>query len=218
MVIELLTEKRPGQRALADYLRPRADRNGERPEERVVFGGVSWEDYLAFDDALGHDCPGPRLYYLDEELEIMTTSLQHEKLKKWIGDFVADFAFEREIIAFPSGEATIRIMGEAGAEPDESWCFQKDEEFPHLVVEIALTSGGISKLDLYRRFGTPEVWMWRKEKLEVWILNADRSAYDLAKASVMLPGFDFALLARCLAMMPQWNAARRAFRDGLRVP
>ena len=216
MVIELLAEKRPGQRPLAEYLHPRAKQPGEAPEERVVFCGVSWEDYLAVDEALGHDCPGPRLYYLDEELEIMTTSLKHEKLKKWIGDFIADFLFERDITAFPTGETTMRIMGEAGAEPDESWCIGEEAEFPHLVVEVALTSGGISKLELYRRFGIGEVWMWRKEKMEAWVLRADRSAYDLVQASGVLPGFDFSLLARCLAMMPRWNAARRAFRDGLR--
>ena len=168
-------------------------------------------------NALGHDCPGPRLYYWDEQLEIMTTSAKHETLKSWIGDFVGDFLFERDIIAFPTGEATIRIMGEAGAEPDESWSIHEQSELPHLVLEVALTSGGISKLDLYRRFGTPEVWMWRKEKLEVWVLRPDRSGYDLVKESAVLPGFDFALLTRCLAMMPQWNAARRAFRDGLRA-
>ena len=216
MVIELLSEKRPGKQAIATYLRPRADMNGEEPEERVVFCGVSWDDYLAVDEALGHDCPGPRLYYLDEELEIMTTSLKHEKLKKWIGDFIADFLFERDITAFPTGEATMRIMGEAGAEPDESWCIGEEAEFPHLVVEVALTSGGISKLELYRRFGIGEVWIWGKEKLEVWTLRRDATGYDSSEKSAVLPYFDFALLARCLAMTPRWNAARRAFREGLR--
>src|SRR5207249_4126111 len=103
-------------------------------------------------------------------------------------------------------------------EPDESWCIREEAEFPHLVVEVALTSGGISKLELYRRFGIGEVWVWRKEKIEVWSLREDRSAYELVKESGVLPGFDFALLARCLAMMPRWNEARRAFREGLRGP
>lgn len=216
MVIEMLTEKRPDQRPLADYLRPHADRDGAEPEQRVVFGGVSWDDYIAFDNALGHDCPGPRLYYLDEQLEIMTTSAKHEMLKTWIGDFVADFLLEHDIIAFPTGEATMRIMGEAGAEPDESWSFHEETELPHLVLEVALTSGGIPKLDLYRCFQIPEVWMYRKGKLEVWTLRRDAAGYDLAEKSSLLPDFDFPLLARCLAMIPNWNAARRAFRDGLR--
>ena len=216
MVIEMLAEKRADQRPLADYLRPHVDRDGAAPEQRVVFGGVSWDDYIAFDNALGHDCPGPRLYFLDEQLEIMTTSAKHGTLKTWIGDFVADFVFERDIAAFPTGEATMRILGEAGAEPDESWSFHEQTELPHLVLEVALTSGGIPKLDLYRCFEIPEVWMYRKEKLEVWILRRDATGCDLAEKSSLLPDFDFPLLARCLAMIPKWNAARRAFREGLR--
>lgn len=217
MVIELLAEKRAGQRTLADFLHPRADRNGSPPEERVVFCGVSWADYLAFDGELVQDRQHPRLYYYDEQLEIMSTSERHDELKTWIGDFVADFVFERDIDAFPRGQATMRLSKTAVAEPDESWCLHKRSKFPDLVLEVALTSGGLPKLEIYRRFGVREVWFWRKEKIEAWSLRADRSAYDLVKASVMLPGFDFALLTRCLAMMPQWNAARRAFRDGLRV-
>ena len=73
----------------------------------------------------------------------------------------------------------MRIMGEAGAEPDESWCIGEEAEFPHLVVEVALTSGGISKLELYRRFGIGEVWIWRKEKIEAWVLREDRAGYDV---------------------------------------
>ena len=216
MVIELLTEKRAGQRTLADLLHPRAGRNGAKPEERVVFGGVSWEDYLAVDEALEQDRQHPRLYYYDEQLEIMSTSDRHDELKKWIGDFIGDFLFEREIHAFPRGQATMRLSKTAVAEPDESWCLHKRSKFPDLILEVALTSGGLPKLEIYRRFGVREVWFWRKEKIEAWSLRADGSGYDLVKASVMLPGFDFALLARCLAMMPRWNEARRAFRNALR--
>ena len=178
---------------------------------------MSWEDYIAFDRKLGDDRPSPRLYYVDGELEIVTPSAKHKTLKTWIGDFIGDFLFERDIDAFPRGQATMRLLKTAVAEPDESWCLRKERRFPDLVLEVALTSGGLPKLEIYRRFGVGEVWFWRNEKIEAWVLRADRSAYDLVKESVVLPGFDFALLARCLAMMPRWNEARRAFRDALRA-
>lgn len=220
MVIELLTRKRPGQRPLAEYLQPRAADPGQVPEERVVFGGISWEDYLALDRALGDDRPSPRLYYLDGELEVMTTSAKHEALKKGISDLLAEFFFEKNIPYFPRGQATIRMLGSAGAEPDESWCLyeDKDEEtgFPDLVIEIALTSGGIAKLEIYRRFRVAEVWFWRRGGIEAWHLRTDGSGYDRVGKSGVLEGFDFELLARCLAMAPRWLEARKAFREGLR--
>ena len=104
-------------------------------------------------------------------------------------------------------------------EPDESWCLyeNKDEEtgFPDLAIEIALTSGGIAKLEIYRRFGVAEVWFWVRNRVEAWSLRPDGSGYDRVEKSAVLPDFDFGLLERCLAMAPPWIEARRAFREGL---
>ncbi len=89
-------------------------------------------------------------------------------------------------------------------------------EFPDLVVEIALTSGGLNKLEIYRRFAVPEVWLWRKGALEVWTLRRGGAAYDgPAKKSRLLPGLDLEQLRRCLGLA-SWREARRAFRDSLR--
>lgn len=54
--------------------------NGTGGEERWMMSGVSWDDYQALDSALGEDRSEPRLYFLDGELEILTTSLLHERL------------------------------------------------------------------------------------------------------------------------------------------
>ncbi|HEY0455736.1 MAG TPA: hypothetical protein VGE41_05140, partial [Verrucomicrobiae bacterium] len=70
--------------ACVEHLRPAPLANGAEPEERVVISGISWDDYLAFDKSLGDDRPDPRLFYLEGELEIMTTSNEHERIKKWI--------------------------------------------------------------------------------------------------------------------------------------
>jgi Uma2 family endonuclease len=216
MVIELLAEQKPGQKPLADYLHPSADVTCEEPEERVVFSGISWDAYLALDRELGDDRPGARLYYLDGELEIISTSKKHEILKAWIGGFVEDFCFEKAIAIFPTGQATMRIVEQVGAEPDHSWSFSDEKEFRDLVLEIALTSGGIPKLGVYQRFAIPQIWFWRRGKVEAWKRRADHSGYDAASESAVLPGFDFTLCARCMAMMPKWNEARRASREALR--
>ncbi|MEG4506483.1 Uma2 family endonuclease [Microcoleus sp. F6_B4] len=31
---------------------------------------------------------------------------------------------------------------------------------PDLAIEVVFTSGGIDKLQLYKRLGIPEVWFW----------------------------------------------------------
>src|SRR5262249_9709447 len=150
-----------------ELLRPEPLANGSQPEVRVVFSGVSWDRYLGLDKKLGDERPGPRLYYLEGQLEIMTTSNEHERVKTWIGDFLADYFLEIEVEIMPRGQASMRLR-EAGAEPDESWCIGKDKEFPDLVLEIALSSGGVNKLEIYRRFGISEVWIWKRGKLEIY--------------------------------------------------
>lgn len=214
MVAELLTGH-PPSREFAELLRPETLPDGTDPEERLILCGLSWQRYLDLDRALGDDRPGPRFYYLESDLEIMTTSNEHERIKKWIGGFVEDYFlhFDTEII--PRGQATMRLMlQEAGAEPDESWCVGEDKEFPNLVLEIALTSGGLRKLEIYRRFGVREVWFWRRNALEIFALRPDGSGYEPAAKSHLLPQLDVALLERCVKLA-SWTEARRAFRARL---
>ncbi len=204
-------------RAYVQFLRPESTKEGLEPESRVVHCGMSWEDYLAFDQALGDDRPNPRLYYLDGDLEIMTLSAEHERIKKWLGGLLDLYFDEIGIEIDPRGQATMRKeLEKVGAEPDESWCLHEEKTYPDIVLEIALTSGGIRKLDLYQRFPVPEVWIWRRGKLEIFTLREDGSGYDPAAAgrSRLLPGLDIGLLERCAAIH-SWREARLAFRAGL---
>jgi Uma2 family endonuclease len=216
MILDILTRpaiRKPIFKALENA--SQGEENGTSGEDRLVLSGLSWERYLEVDEALGHDRPDPRMYYLNGELEIMTTSVLHQKLKKWLGDLIGDYLFETGLEAFPRGQATMRILKEAGAEPDESWCLSEDKEFPDIVLEIALTSGGIAKLDVYRPFAVREVWLWRKGAMEIWSLRRNGPSYDgPAKKSRLLPGLDFRWLTRCLGL-PSWREARRVFRDSL---
>src|SRR4051812_33819931 len=114
-----------------ELLRPEPLADGSQPERRVIFGGISWARYLAFDDKLGHDRSAPRLYYLNGELEIMTTSNEHERVKTWLGDFLADYFLQARTDIVTRGQAAVRAaLKEAGAEPDESWCIGGEKEFP----------------------------------------------------------------------------------------
>lgn len=189
--------------------------NGTQPENRVVVGGVSWTRYLEWDKALGDDRPGPRFYYLDEELEIMTTSGEHERIKNLIIGFVEDYFFEAQVEFWPRGQATMRLKSDAGAEPDASWCVGEEGTYPDIVLEIALSSGGINKLKVYQRFKIPEVWIWRKDALHVFALQADGSGYASLRKSALFATLDLDAIARCLTI-ESYRDARRAFRETLR--
>ena len=202
-------------REFTALLRPEPLPDGTDPEERFILCGVSWHRYLDLDKALGDDRPGPRLYYLEGELEIMTTSNEHERIKKWIGGLLEIYFDETGHEVMPRGQATMRLaLKQAGAEPDESWCLGGEKEFPDLVLEIALTSGGVDKLEIYRRFRVPEAWLWRRGRLEIYGLRADASGYDRGAQSQLLPKLDVALLERCVGIA-SWREARRAFRERL---
>src|SRR5207244_9750559 len=113
-----------------EVLQPEPLAGGAVPEQRVVFCGISWRSYLAFDKQLGDDRPGPRLYYLDGELEIMSTSEEHERIKTWLGDILAIYFEEIGIEVMRRGQATMQAeMKAAGAEPDECWCLGGEEKF-----------------------------------------------------------------------------------------
>ncbi len=110
MIVELFTEPK-ARRLFARAFRPASPPGGSgsstKPpgEERVVFCGVNWEQYGRLDKELGRDRPAPRLYWFDGQLEIMTTSLQHVRLKEWLGSLIEVYLFERGIEAFPHGQA-----------------------------------------------------------------------------------------------------------------
>src|SRR5262245_9803668 len=119
---------------LARAYRRRPEVIGDPPgEERLVLGSISWEEYLAIDEERGADWAVPRLYYLERELEIATLSPKHECTKMWLRHLLVEFLSHYDVEAEPRGQATLWRMGEASAEPDDSWCFSEDKDVPDLV-------------------------------------------------------------------------------------
>jgi Uma2 family endonuclease len=199
--------------ALDELLRPAQLADGTVPEQRIIVCGVSWSGYLEYDEKLGEDRAGPRLYFLDGDVEIMSTSDEHERIKTWIGDFLADFFLEAGLEVITRGQATMRdALKKAGAEPGESWCIGEAKKYPDLVFEVALTTG-INKLEIYRRMNVPEVWFWARKKVEIHALNRS-GQYERVEKSRLLPKLDIRLIERCVGM-DSWREARKAFRASL---
>ena len=184
-------------------------------DHRVVMHGVPWSHYEA-QLALRGDAGGPRIAYLDGELEFMSPSKDHERRKSYIGCLVEAYALERGIDLSPYGSWTLKSAPkQSGAEPDECYIVGPDQgrERPDLAIEVIWTSGGLDKLEIYRRLGVGEVWFWKDEGIEVHLLRGDH--YQRAERSAVFPDLDVALLVSFLDR-PTAMQAVRAFRDALR--
>ncbi|HVS66366.1 MAG TPA: Uma2 family endonuclease [Thermoanaerobaculia bacterium] len=184
-------------------------------DQRLVRYGVPWEHFEA-ELALRGDRPVPRMAYLDGALELMTPSQRHENLKSMIGRLIEVYALENGIELSPYGSWTLRnAPQEAGVEPDECYIVGLDQtkEIPDLAIEVVWTSGGIDKLEIYRRLGVGEVWFWRAGRIAVHVLLDE--TYLKAPSSELFPGLDLELLCSFLDH-PTATKAMREFREAIR--
>jgi Uma2 family endonuclease len=180
----------------------------------VVLHGATWADYQRLLELRG-DASVPRIAYLEGALEIMTPSRTHESLKSRIGCLVEVFCLENDIEFSPYGSWTLESKEEArGIEPDECYVFgsDPDPERPDLAIEVVWTSGGVDKLDIYRKLNVREVWFWQRGRLTVYELRG--ATYETIPASNVLKGIDLAELARYLDR-PTASQSIREYRTAL---
>ncbi len=183
-------------------------------DQRVILTAVTWEQYEALLGLFGDDQAGVRVAYLEGDLEIMSPSRKHERIKTTVARLVELYALERDIPLTGLGSTTFREAAkERGVEPDECYCVGREKELPDIAFEVILTSGGINKLAIYEGLGIPEVWFWRAGAFHVYGLGSD--GYRRRDRSDLLPDLDFGRLAS-LAELPDQARAVRAFRDFLR--
>jgi Uma2 family endonuclease len=162
-------------------------------DQCIVLEGVSWDGYVQIDEMLG-ESRSIRLKFADDRLEIKSASRSHEHIKSNIGRMIELYCRREKIFFQTEGSATLRRLGKRGGEPDESYNFTKGKEEAELVIEAALTSGGIDKLDFYRGLQMPEVWIWEHDNLTVY--RFEEGDYKQINRSSLLPGLDLSLVAR----------------------
>ena len=166
-------------------------------DQIIVFHNVTWEDYERVLEMRG-DKSAPRITYLEGELEIMSPSKDHEQIKSFIGHLVEIWCVERGMEITPFGSWTLKEKEtERGAEADECYVFGTEpRERPDLAIEVEWTRGGIDKLDVYRKLGVGEVWIWRRGVIQVWVLAGGQ--FERSQRSHVLPDLDLALVASML--------------------
>jgi Uma2 family endonuclease len=182
-------------------------------DQRVVMYGVPWTHFET-QLALRGDTAGPRMAYLEGTLELMTPSRDHERITSYIGRLIETFALERNVVLSPYRSWTLKHAPRAaGVEPDECYIFgDQRKSAPDLVIEVVWTSGGIDKLEIYRRLSIPEVWFWIEGRIDVHVLGTDGYAVG---GSRLLPDLYLDLVAALLER-PTVLDAMRALRDSLR--
>jgi Uma2 family endonuclease len=187
-----------------------------RRDQRVILEHLSWDQYAALVRSVGNR-PALRLTFLDDTLEIMTTSPEHEYDKTLIARLIEAFADTRDIPLIGCGSATWkRKAKKAGLEADECYFFGRTGPRPDLAIEVVKTGGGIDKLKVYQRLGIPEVWFWVKGKFHVFRLGP--RGYHTFERSSFFPDLDLAELGEIVRSTrpEQQPAAVRAFRASLR--
>jgi Uma2 family endonuclease len=173
----------------------------------------AWEEFEALESLLA-DSPGLRLTYFDGQIELMTLGEPHEQIKSLIGMFLEAYFIALGIEFTPVGSATRRGKQKGTSfEPDESYYLgDRSSANPDLAIEVILTSGNLQKLEKYRRFGIPEVWLWEKNQLKVYCLQAN--IYVEMPSSQLLPDLDLDLLVRCV-QIPSRLEAMKQFMVGI---
>jgi len=163
-------------------------------------GGVSWDDYLAFDAWRDKLRPKLKLAYSDGELEFMTTSYDHDAESRSLGFALAAIAkvFGSRLNA--AGSLTIREkLKKKGIEPDECYYLRtakpsrgtgllnlKIHPVPDLAIEVDRTNSSLPKLPIYAALGIPEVWRLEGLAFAFYVLQKD-GTFAKAKASKAFP-------------------------------
>ncbi|NJK69207.1 MAG: Uma2 family endonuclease [Microcoleus sp. SU_5_3] len=169
----------------------------------LTLKGVSWAQFESLEAAF-ESVGGIKFAYLDGILEIMSVSPEHEETKSTLGLLLEAYLREKGIRFYVKGGPTLGSK-ELGArkEPDESYNLQTKKAIPDLAIEVIFTSGGIDKLQLYKRLGIPEVWFWEDGVLSIYYL---RDEYEKVDRSELLPELDVALLVKYVTYFDQYDA------------
>jgi Uma2 family endonuclease len=184
------------------------------PEQRVVLDNISWELYESL--LFAHrDRSAPRFTYDKGQLEIMSPSYEHERLKDKITLLVNIVAEKLGVNAQGAGSTTFRRVDlDRGFEPDACFYFENRHRIrgkkeidltidppPDLVIEIDITNPSLNKLSIMAEIRVPEVWHYSKNNWR--ILKLEGMQFKQAPESAALPGLTSEAISR---LMEESNA------------
>jgi Uma2 family endonuclease len=185
-------------------------------DDIIVLRGATWADYQRL-LAIRGERSVPRITYLEGVLELMSPSLPHESIKSMIGCLVEAWCLERGVDISPYGSWTHESeASERGVEPDECYVLgdNPEPERCDLAIEVAWTRSAIDKIEVYRKLGVRELWIWKSGRIDVYSLRSEH--YARVDQSALLPDLDLDELLPFVDVKPMTRAVRE-YREKLRA-
>ncbi len=181
-------------------------------DQRLVLNNVCWSDYIVLGKVF-QDRPGLYVTFDRHRLEIMTTSILHEKLKRRLGRLVETLAEEFNLPVESGGNMTFQRQDlERGLEADDCFWMQHQPQIrgrtdwdpdrdppPDLAVEIEITRSALDRMAIYAAIRVPEVWRYDGVSLVVHLLQAD-GTYRTATESPTFPGIPIGEIVRFIPL------------------
>jgi Uma2 family endonuclease len=187
-----------------------------RLDEPITIEGLTWREFKATAQLI--DRAGVRLSFLNGILEIRRMpGEQPETVKERIGTLLDLYLLQLGIDYTPTGSMTLESEeGLVKREADKSYKLAPNRLYPDLVIEVIVTSGGIDKLEAYKRLQIPEVWFWQKGCLTIHHLRMNEQGvdYEQLTSSEELPDLDMSVLLDCIDI-PRHVDAVKVFRQAI---
>jgi Uma2 family endonuclease len=191
--------------------------------DHFVYLRVGWDGYEKL-LAMRGESSVPRITYLKGVVELMSPSSHHERDKTRFARLLEACAEVANLRLEGYGSWTLTDEQEdCGAEPDECYTLNRlaagESDRPEVAIEVVWTSGGINKLEVYRRLGVREVWFYEGGSLRFFALRGAKGHEDYAEipSSETIPQLPLELLLACMRE-PDQTSALRALRAALREP
>lgn len=176
------------------------DRIDLPPGSEVTLRYQTWADYETLLESRRDDAAIKiRFNAHTQELSLMAPLAGHGNRSRTLADLVTTLLRYQKRDWHGFDPITLKRFQEAGVEPDACFYIQnwqaaigKDridlsqDPPPDLALEMDLTS--ITGLDVYRTLAFPEVWIYRKGNLSIYLLNSD--GHQDSSTSAAFPDID----------------------------
>lgn len=170
---------------------------------------ATWNDFEAWVRRRG-DVSGQRVAYLDGILEVLVPGENHETIKTNLARLIETWALEVDVELNGYGSWLLKNKRlKTGVEPDECYILgpRGRKQVPDIAVEVVWTRGGVEKLEIYRRLGVREVWIWEDGKLSAFVLKSGQ--WKQQAKSQLVPALDFELLTKFSTVQEQHRALKQ---------